>query len=252
MQLFEKLKSSKRNKNIVDSSSLFNHFRLSVWISFNVKVFAKNQQFQKAKLVIHTVLHHFFCSLIQNFGRENQHTILVAEDEKFSFLQKTHYFQRVKSTDLHHGFDILGQSVSYLLFFFFDFSSYRFFPDKQNLYVFCSPFYFSWEQKKREDSFLFGMIGIVFFFLSGEVISCCLAKKKKETRRSFHRSEVLMSKTRGGTADAYPRGPKLKIRCHSAPRSASRIPAEVCRTLIKQTIFDDSDVYFSIIEYESE
>ena len=46
-----------------------------------------------------------------------------------------------------------------------------------------------------------------------------------------------------------PRGPKLKIRGHSAPRSAARIPVDVCRTLIKQTISDDSDVYFSIIEY---
>ena len=47
---------------------------------------------------------------------------------------------------------------------------------------------------------------------------------------------------------ADPRGPKLKIRGHSAPQ----IRADVCRTLIKQTISDDSDVYFSIIEYESE
>ena len=61
-----------------------------------------------------------------------------------------------------------------------------------------------------------------------------------------------MFQPRGGTADADPRGPKLKIRGHSAPRSAARIPADVCRTLIKQTISDDSDVYFLIIEYESE
>ena len=58
-------------------------------------------------------------------------------------------------------------------------------------------------------------------------------------------SNKISGRNREGTADADPRGPKLKIRGHSA----ARIPADVCRTLIKQTISDDSDVYFSIIEY---
>ena len=51
---------------------------------------------------------------------------------------------------------------------------------------------------------------------------------------------------------AEPRRPKLKTHGHSAPQSAARIPADVCCILIKQTISDDSDVYFLIIEYESE
>ena len=49
---------------------------------------------------------------------------------------------------------------------------------------------------------------------------------------------------RGSARTAEPRGPKFKIRGHSAPRSAARMPADVCRTLIKETISDDSAVYF--------
>jgi len=46
--------------------------------------------FWKAKL------HLFFCSLIQNFGSQNQFIplVLVDEDEKSSFHQKTHHSER--------------------------------------------------------------------------------------------------------------------------------------------------------------
>jgi len=68
-------------------------------------------------------------------------------------------------------------------------------------------------------------------------------------------SGVIPSESEGGprtriraeARTAEPRGPKFKIRGHSAPRSAARMPADVCRTLIKQTISDDSAVYFWLL-----
>jgi hypothetical protein len=53
--------------------------------------------------------------------------------------------------------------------------------------------------------------------------------------------------SQSGTADADPHGPKLKIRGHSVQWSAARIPADVCQTLIKQTMSDDSNIYFSLL-----
>jgi hypothetical protein len=55
------------------------------------------------------------------------------------------------------------------------------------------------------------------------------------------------TRIRAETRTAEPRGPKFKIRGHSAPRSAARMPADVCRTLIKQTISDDTAVYFWLL-----
>ena len=67
-----------------------------------------------------------------------------------------------------------------------------------------------------------------------------LSQKKM---KNFVQANWCINSEGAETQTAEPHGPKFKIRGHSV----ARMPADVCRTLIKQTISDDSAVYFWLL-----